>query len=92
MFGYLERRLFKNIGKKVKALAIISCVIGVIISILIAGTNYVHLSIYIGLLGSIISWIGSCLMYGFGELIVKVTEIAENTKPININDKTSKQD
>ncbi len=32
-------------------------------------------------LGTLFSWIGSFMMLGFGEIVEKVNEIAENTKP-----------
>jgi hypothetical protein len=32
-------------------------------------------------LGSLISWISSLALYGFGELIEKTAEIARNTAP-----------
>lgn len=32
-------------------------------------------------LGALFSWIGSFMMLGFGEIVEKVNEIAENTRP-----------
>ncbi len=32
-------------------------------------------------LGTLFSWIGSFMMLGFGEIVEKVNEIAENTRP-----------
>lgn len=33
------------------------------------------------IVGSFLSWVGSVRLYGYGELIERTTEVAENTKP-----------
>ncbi|MCI6825275.1 MAG: hypothetical protein PUF84_02355 [Ruminococcus bromii] len=85
--------MFKNIGSKIKTLSKVVCWLGIIVSILIglifivasvmSGNGMVY-GIIIGLIcivgGSIASWIGSFFTYGFGEIIDKLTEIANNTK------------
>ena len=92
--------MFSNIGGKIKTLAKVLCIIGIVLSIiwgLIAmSTNAIALShgndsefvvvivaFLIGIsaaaIGGLLSWIGSFCLYGFGELIDKATEIAENT-------------
>ena len=49
-----------------------------------ASFEYILLMIGAGVavivLGSLLSWVGSFMMVGFGELIEKTTEIAENTR------------
>lgn len=64
--------MFDNIGKKIKTLAQVVCWIGIIASV-IAGLAALAVSILSGLLimglGSLASWIGSFLTYGFGQLI-----------------------
>lgn len=80
--------MFDNIGSKIKSLAKIVCWAGIIITV-IAGIVLLasggDVSSPIGLVlviaGPISSWIGSFFVYGFGELIEKTSEIAENTKP-----------
>ena len=78
--------MFDDIGEKIKNLAIIVAILGMISSI-IAGLILMgdeHYGFFYGLLviifGCIASWIGEFILYGFGELICKTTEIAENTK------------
>ena len=39
-------------------------------------------------IGSLFSWVGSFCLYGFGELIEKTTEIAENTRSSNTSNET----
>lgn len=80
--------MFENIGSKIKTLAKVICWVGIIISvvvgiILLASDSDVGLIVMI--VGSFVSWIGSFFTYGFGELIEKATEIAENTKSLNSN-------
>ena len=80
--------MFDNIGEKIKTFAKVVCWIGIIVSF-IFGVLLVNSSGLIGILtivvGSLASWIGSFSLYGFGELIEKATEIAENTRPVNTN-------
>ena len=107
--------MFNNIGGKIKTLAKVLCIIGIVLSIiwgLIAmSLNAIALShgndnefvivlaaffigIFVAAIGGLLSWIGSFCLYGFGELIDKATEIAENTANSsyvanNIDSKTS---
>ena len=64
--------MFENIGKKIKNLASIICWIGIIASVII-GLILFNSSVSAGLItiiaGSLISWIGSFFMYGFGEIV-----------------------
>ena len=78
--------MFDNIGGKMKSLAVVLFVLGAIGS---AISGFVMMSIdedmiFFGLLtiifGVLTSWIGTWMLYGFGELIEKTTEIAENTR------------
>ena len=88
--------MFDNIGGKIKVLAKIICFGGIILSpiigiIMLASggdiSGGVGLMVIIG--GCLGSWIGSFFVYGFGELIEKTTEIAENTrKPTSLNAST----
>jgi hypothetical protein len=84
--------LYTNIGSKIRGLAKVICWIGIIISFIagiamIAGMSQYNagMGVLTGLLymalGSLISWISSLALYGFGELIEKTAEIARNTAP-----------
>ena len=72
--------MFRNIGDKIKIVAETICWVGIVSSILtglvvIAKGNEdsILMSLFIGLLimvlGSLFSWIGSFVLYGFGQLI-----------------------
>lgn len=83
--------MFENIGRKIKTLAKVICLIGIIISLIngivifIARPGAVGIAVgfVVIIVGCLGSWIGSFFTYGFGELIVKTTKIAENTKSLN---------
>ena len=74
---------FENIGGKIKTLAVVLTILGVVASIMICVfllfRNFL-IGILIAIIGSLVSWISSFFMYGFGELIEKTTEVAKNTK------------
>ncbi len=80
--------MFENVGKKIKTLATVVCVLGIIISILsgisdvffggfFAGTEDVIVGILRMAGGSFASWIGSFFIYGLGELIENSAKIAK---------------
>lgn len=79
--------MFNNIGEKIKSLARILSIVAMIgfvatgIVILIIGVWWVGVLIIAG--GVLLSWVSSFVLYGFGELISKTTEIAEVTKNSN---------
>ena len=85
--------MFNNIGEKIKTLAIIITILGIVASV-ISGIAFIVSSIVdsydvsrlaagiiLGVLtmvvGSLLSWISSFLLYGFGELIENSTIIKE---------------
>ena len=77
--------MFKNIGKKIKVLAVVFCVLGIIGSLIAGGTlldgwgtEAIGAAIMIG--GSLLSWISSFVLYGFGELVDNSTIIANSIK------------
>lgn len=76
--------MFDNIGNKIKTLAKVVCFIGIVSSLITGIVLGNLLSSGVGLviiiLGCLLSWIGSFFTYGFGELIEKTTEIANNTR------------
>ena len=77
--------MFENIGEKIKALAVISTIIGMLGSILGGFAVWVEFKFIFGLLiavfGCLFSWIGSFTLYGFGELIDNTQRIIINTTP-----------
>lgn len=67
--------MFKRIGAKIKTLAEVMCWVGIIACIItgiVFMTPDVHLilaGILIAVVGSLLSWIGSFVLYGFGQLV-----------------------
>lgn len=79
--------MYDDIGSKIKGLAQVVFGLGAIISVLsglmLATSGGTDGSVVAGILsmilGPVLSWLGSLCLYGFGELIEKVSEIARNT-------------
>ena len=75
--------MFDQIGQRIKTLAVVITVIGMIISV-IMGCDYIFnksrriygLIIIVG--GIIASYIGSFILYGFGEIIDKLCDISKS--------------
>ena len=75
--------MFDQIGQRIKTLAVVITVIGMIVSV-IAGCDYIFnksrriygLIIIVG--GIIASWVGSFILYGFGEIIDKLCDISQS--------------
>lgn len=76
--------MFENIGGKIKKLAIVLTVIGIIASFVVGilmavAASNLHQSqlggILVIILGSILSWISSFVLYGFGQLIESTCNI-----------------
>lgn len=80
--------MFNNIGAKIKGMAKFFCWIGIIISF-VAGIGQVSfgygygglvaLGIVTIVVGSIASWLGSLVMYGFGQLVDDVSALRNAT-------------
>lgn len=80
--------MFSNIGGKIQGLAKFTAWLGIIISIILGllflafgsdtevGGYASFIGILIIILGSLSSWISSWVLYGFGELIVRTTEVS----------------
>lgn len=71
--------MFENIGGKIKGFTKFVCWVGIIGSVIIGLTFFSSkYTIVTGLLimavGSLASWIGSFIMYGFGELVESAME------------------
>ena len=77
--------MFDNIGEKIKTLAKVVCWVGIIASVVmgfiaIASSNdetvgFLSLVLIAGL-GSLGSWVGSFVLYGFGELVSNSANVA----------------
>ena len=65
--------MFRNIGEKIKGLAMVITVAGILASIcagiVLLTMNQIRLAIIVACVGSLISWISSFLLYGFGQLV-----------------------
>ncbi|MCQ2424581.1 MAG: hypothetical protein MJ070_00395 [Lachnospiraceae bacterium] len=78
--------MFSNIGHKIKNLAILFAVLGIIASILL-GVYLLENEYSAGgpvlILGPLSAWIGSFVLYGFGELIETVTDIDQKLRELS---------
>lgn len=86
--------MFDNIGRKIKKLAEINTIIGIGASflggilMLFMTTQFLR-SFLVFLLGSIASWIGSFVLYGFGQLIENTDILVAESKKQCQNEVTS---
>ena len=80
--------MFKNIAKKLKALAKVICWVGIVLSVL-AGLLYIFASgdityaiagVVAMLLGILLSWVGSFVLYGFGQIVENTDKMAANSE------------
>lgn len=85
--------MFNNIGSKIKSLAILVSVGGIISSVLIGfilllASDEIEMAALIGIaiavVGSALSWIGGFYTYGFGELIENSSIIAKSGNNANL--------
>ena len=87
--------MFDNIGGKIKTLAKVVCWIGIIACIItgivLMATNddLVLAGILTAVVGSLLSWVGSFILYGFGQLVENSDIIAEQSA--RNNEKTRKK-
>ena len=79
-------KLYANIGRKIKNLAVASFIVeavGAIVTGLIflvdSGLEDGWWAIFIILFGPIVAFVGSWMLYGFGEIIEKISDIERNT-------------
>ena len=80
--------MFENIGEKIKMSAKVLCWVGIIVSVVYGivymvstefwdfGIIYFFISVLIMVVGSLLSWVSSLGLYGFGELVDNVSDIA----------------
>lgn len=74
--------MFDAIGAKIKGLTKLICWVGIIASVISGGAMLSNrytatIGIIVMILGSLLSWVGSFLLYGFGELIDQVMRISD---------------
>lgn len=80
--------MYDNIGGKIKGLAkavfIVEAIAAVIagIALVAIDEDLILYGVLTLILGPAVAWVSSWLLYGFGELIDKVCEIATNTKTL----------
>ena len=79
--------MFQNIGKKIKTLAVVVCWIGIAGSVIggivmcavgadsSGGDLLIGLGIPLIFLGPLFSWIGSFVLYGYGDMITRIRRI-----------------
>jgi hypothetical protein len=75
--------MFYNIGGKIKVLAMVTTIIGIIFSVIfgiIIMTENFFSGLFLMLVLGVSSWVGSFMIYGFGELIECAQRIARNTR------------
>lgn len=78
--------MFDNIGAKIKSLATTTTAIGIIFSIIIAiiitvSTNgdLAIIGILFLIVGSLIAWLSSLVLYGFGQLVENSDKLVNNS-------------
>ena len=80
--------MYDNIGGKIKQWAKVVCIAEAIVAVIGAivmmataedGTM-IGMGFLVLILGPLAAWVSSWLLYGFGEIIVKLTQIEENTR------------
>ncbi len=78
--------MFSNIGGKIKSLAQVITWLGIIVSVIwgfvlmATDEDLIPAGLIIALLGSLISWISSFVLYGFGQLIENTDKLVELSK------------
>lgn len=74
--------MYDNIGGKIKKLATVIFAVLAVITIIVGGVIGMNGADFLGMAvmvaGPILAWISSFVLYGFGELVDKTSEIARN--------------
>ena len=78
--------MFENIGEKIKDFATAIAIIGIGVCFIVGIVMMTHQLFFEGFLlatiGSLISWLSSFILYGFGELIDKTTDIQRDIQSV----------
>lgn len=76
--------MYDNIGAKIKGLAkavfVIEAILAVIAGFYLMVNTLIVFGVLVLLMGPLVAWISSWLLYGFGELIDKTCDIERNTR------------
>ena len=79
--------MYNNIGKKIKGLALgffiveaLAAIIGAI-ALIADDEDLIPIGLLMIIFGPLVAWVSSWMLYGFGELIDKTSDIARNTAP-----------
>ena len=85
--------MFDNIGGKIKVLAVVVTIIGCIVSFVFGIILFVEGEVGMGFLviimGGLLSWVSSFVLYGFGELIESNQNIQKTNKDIYLHLKSN---
>lgn len=77
--------MFDNIGGKIKGFAKIVAWLGIILSVIIGLLSLATGGLLIMIIGCVSSWVGSFVLYGFGQLVENsdklVASLPNNDKP-----------
>lgn len=78
--------MYDNIGGKIKGLAKIIFIVEAIaaaisgLALIVSNEETVFAGLLAVILGPVAAWVSSWLLYGFGEIVEKVSEIERNTR------------
>lgn len=78
--------MFDNIGGKIKSLAQVVCWIGIVCSVLygiiliVADEDLAFLGFVVMVIGSLVSWVSSFTLYGFGQLVENTDQLVLNAE------------
>ncbi|MBE6927360.1 MAG: hypothetical protein E7467_02535 [Ruminococcaceae bacterium] len=79
-----EFPMFGNIGQKIKALAyvmfILEAVGAIFGGIVLLSEEVTTIGLLVLFLGPVVAYLSAWMLYGFGEIIVKLKQIEENTR------------
>ncbi len=79
--------MFRNVGKSIKTIAIVFCIVDMISSIITGivlmaeDDDYIALGLLIIFLGTFLAWVGALFIYGFGQLVQNSDIIANKIDP-----------
>ena len=66
-------RMFEDVGRTIKNIAIVAfallCFGGIITGIVLMSADHVGLGLLILVLGPLVAFVSSCVLYGFGEIV-----------------------
>ena len=84
MYDNRLNNMYDNIGRKIKGLAVASAILMIIASVIggiwIMSFDYdwFLVGLLVMVMGSLLGWISSWILYGFGELIENTTELKKS--------------